>query len=612
VNFFPLKFKIFLVLFGVPLVCLGIYVGLAVQTLKKDKLAYVYDLASVSTQILVQQIRSEYKMAVTLSQPALQEHIRTGSFGPLTQSLILNQERILFIAAHRLGHGLVEDQPKDLVERSSGELSRLRKSHPDYQSTLLSYSDSEENLIVLDESRWILLKTFTNGAQTWLYIVCLSTEPILASFQANPNTNNFWINNKNQINLASDEKYASAVKDFLTKEPSVSVNGQKAAESRALETRRWTSDLGPLLVSQLPTGIASSKVLTLVPEEQALKSLTILVRDSLLLGLLILCLAIILAIALSRLLTNPLAQLTLATKKISDGDFSFHLSPTTRDEIGHLTLAFNSMTQEISRLIIEASEKARMAKELAIAQAVQETLFPKREFHQNGVDICGYYEPASEVGGDWWYYNTSGDRIYLWLGDATGHGAPAALITSAARAVASVVENFNLEPTQILRFLNQAIYSTSKGKVQMTFVAACLDTKTGEFTYAIASHEPPYYLPHRESFTREDLFPLNTINSPRLGENPETIFLQDSLVLKPGDKILFYTDGLTDLASPSGDPLSERALLKFVVESQKLLPSARQLSLAISEQVISHRQASPLVDDLTYFVVEFARQELRS
>lgn len=117
----------------------------------------------------------------------------------------------------------------------------------------------------------------------------------------------------------------------------------------------------------------------------------------------------------------------------------------------------------------ETAEKARMESELQTAKTVQETLFPAFQNTFENLQIAGHYEPASECGGDWWYYYKTNNKIILCIGDATGHGAPAALITSAARSAASVTENLNLEAHQIMHYLNKAIYDVSRGRVMMDF-----------------------------------------------------------------------------------------------------------------------------------------------
>src|SRR5690606_10878260 len=149
---------------------------------------------------------------------------------------------------------------------------------------------------------------------------------------------------------------------------------------------------------------------------------------------------IIIGVFASNTLTSAIRNLAEATSKVMDGDFSVRVEPKSGDEIGALAQSFNKMTEEVSRLMEKTAENARMEAELKTAHTVQATLFPQNEAHLGPIAIYGKSEPASECGGDWWHCSHIGNKVYGWIGDATGHGVPAALLTSAARAVASVIE----------------------------------------------------------------------------------------------------------------------------------------------------------------------------
>src|SRR5690606_30411398 len=148
----------------------------------------------------------------------------------------------------------------------------------------------------------------------------------------------------------------------------------------------------------------------------------------------------------------------------------------------------------------------------------------------------------SECGGDWWSYSRIGNKIFLYIGDATGHGAPAALITSAATSAAAVMETMpDITPGRALTILNRAIHQTSKGSIMMTFFVASIDLDNNTFTYSSASHDPPYLLRRTgEKLGRKDLTPLNEVNGPRLGDRKDFIYDEASLEFNPGDLLFFY------------------------------------------------------------------------
>ena len=251
-----------------------------------------------------------------------------------------------------------------------------------------------------------------------------------------------------------------------------------------------------------------------------------------------------------------------------------------------------------------------MEAELATAHTVQDTLFPKNDALLNNLSIYGKSVPASECGGDWWHYSKIGDKVYLWIGGATGHGVPAALLTSAARAVASVIEGIdNVTPGEALTILNKAIYSTSKGQMMMTFFIACFDTKKQTMTYSNASHDPPFMVSHEVQGApkRRDYNPLMDINNSRLGEVPTTTYKNHTIPFREGDKIVFYTDGVIDVKSPEGDSYGERRFIRSLKAINELGP-AGTIDNAFNE-MNQYRVDTPLDDDVTLVMVEFEKDK---
>ena len=198
------------------------------------------------------------------------------------------------------------------------------------------------------------------------------------------------------------------------------------------------------------------------------------------------------------------------------------------------------MAAEIKRLLSETAEKARMESELKTAQVVQSTLFPTGDLVHSDLEIRGFYQSASECGGDWWFYSEVGSKVYFWIGDATGHGVPAALVTSAAKSAAGILEKFpDLPLDRVMELFNSAIYGTSHGTVMMTFFLGCFDRDSMQFEYCNASHDPPFLMRPQEGkkLKKKDLTPLMEKIGKRLGETPDSQYEKVSIDLSPGDRI---------------------------------------------------------------------------
>lgn len=360
-----------------------------------------------------------------------------------------------------------------------------------------------------------------------------------------------------------------------------------------------------LLASYYKTAQGQLWAVTLVPKAQALSAVDTLIWKSAFFFLVLICGTVIISLFAANGLTGSLSDLFRATKRVAEGKFDIRVKVNSSDEVGSLAESFNAMAGEVSRLIGETAQKARMESELKTAQTVQETLFPSNYSEAEGTYVVGFYEPASECGGDWWFHNVIGGKLFIWMGDATGHGAPAALITSAARSATSILEGMNLGPAQALELLNKAIYDVSKGQIMMTFFIASYDPRSRVLTYSNASHEAPYLIRKKDGeLKKRDLITLNEVNNPRLGQDRGSKYEEASIEFLPGDRMLVYTDGVTDLRSPKDEPLGERAFIKMILELNQGFPPITTVMDGISQKFNAHRRRAPLVDDLTYFMVQ--------
>ena len=132
------------------------------------------------------------------------------------------------------------------------------------------------------------------------------------------------------------------------------------------------------------------------------------------------------------------------------------------------------------------------------------------------------------------------------IGDATGHGTASALMTSAAQSFCSIISDLldtqELETNQILNLANNSIYSSSKGKIMMTFFVAVIDFEKGTIKYSNAGHNAPLLVSQDSS----KVSPLMA-SGRRLGESlNEKSFESAEKPFSPGDKLVLYTDGLIE------------------------------------------------------------------
>lgn len=309
-----------------------------------------------------------------------------------------------------------------------------------------------------------------------------------------------------------------------------------------------------------------------LPQEDAFAATTRLIKRSAQYGLFILGAAMLLSVFLARPLTAQLELLFGMTQEIAKGNFSQRVNVKGSDEVSALSDSVNDMADKIVLYMEQMKEKARLENEVAVAQLVQSSFFPKGATSTDDHQVFGYIEPASECGGDWWGILDLGDWRLFFIADATGHGVPAALLTATINCCKSSLE-FMLEarpdlasrPDEILRYMNHAVSEAGK-EIQVTCFVGSLNRRTKEFVYSNASHTPPLlFAPVEGTLAKDHFVPLIDANGPRLGQTQNANFAVQALTLKKSDTIFFYTDGITEAEDPAGTRWGERRLIKSLI-----------------------------------------------
>jgi PAS domain S-box-containing protein len=217
-----------------------------------------------------------------------------------------------------------------------------------------------------------------------------------------------------------------------------------------------------------------------------------------------------------------------------------------RDEEGQ-PLYWLGVQYDVTQQKREAQERERIEQELRIARLIQQTLLPKALPELSGYDIAAYYQPAREVGGDFYDFLLLQDGcLGLVMGDATGKGMPAALVMAAARSMLRAVAQSSDSPAEVLKRANEALVADIPPKMFVTCFYAVLDPETGRLRYANAGHDLPYL---RHGGDTEEL----RARGMPLGLMPGMGYEQKELVLEAGDSVFFYSDGLVEAHDPEGE-----------------------------------------------------------
>src|SRR5215212_7616826 len=149
------------------------------------------------------------------------------------------------------------------------------------------------------------------------------------------------------------------------------------------------------------------------------------------------------------------------------------------------------------RLEQEISERARIEQELRVARRIQQASLPPEVPELEGWQITPYYQPAREVGGDFYdFHPLSEGRLGLVVGDATGKGVPAALVMSTTcgmlQAISQALDSSSSSPGEVLERVNETLVTRIPSNMFVTCFYAILDPKSGSLSYANAGHDLPY------------------------------------------------------------------------------------------------------------------------
>jgi serine phosphatase RsbU (regulator of sigma subunit)/ketosteroid isomerase-like protein len=224
-------------------------------------------------------------------------------------------------------------------------------------------------------------------------------------------------------------------------------------------------------------------------------------------------------------------------------------------------------------------ERERVEQELRVARSIQQASLPKEVPELEGWQISPLYQPAREVGGDFYdFHLLSEGRLGLVVGDATGKGVPAALVMSTTcgmlRAVSQALDSSS--PGEMLERVNEALVPSIPDNMFVTCFYAILDPNSGSLRYANAGHDVPYL--NRNSAAEE----LRARGMP-LGLMPQMSYEENEIVLDAGEAVLLYSDGLVEAHDPRGEMFGFPRLRELVAEHGE----KRSLEEALLEELYS-------------------------
>lgn len=321
-----------------------------------------------------------------------------------------------------------------------------------------------------------------------------------------------------------------------------------------------------------------------------------------------LVLAGLLVVVQSNRITRPLSVLTRKVMQLAAGDLNARSTGQAAGagrEVRTLGVVFNHMAERIKVLLEDVRVKAQLEREMSLARTVQETLSPGREALQIGpLRIAGLVVTADACGGDWWFRAPLDEqRVAIGIGDVTGHGLSTALVaTSATSGFASAMtmrEPDQLNSQVLISALNITLAHLGRSEYQMSSALAVIDTQTGFIDYAAGGH------PAAAVFNRvSGQFASLPARGPLLGASVTSQYSSRQAQLRPGDIVVWYSDGLTESRDAGGKLYGNQRLSAAIQANSQL--SAEGLRDAILADVRAFSAGQPQRDDITVVVAEFS------
>jgi HAMP domain-containing protein len=303
-------------------------------------------------------------------------------------------------------------------------------------------------------------------------------------------------------------------------------------------------------------------------------------------------------------LSRAVNRLSRATEAVRRGDFRVRIPARRRDQVGELQRSFNEMAGNLETSVAAAAQKELLEKELALARNLQKSLLPSDLPAGGGVEFATLFEPSAAIGGDYFdVLRLAEDELAVIIADVSGHGLSSGLRMAMLKAALLILVEETREPEQILQRLDAVVRSNTESRFFVTATLGLFDVRSGVLRLINAGHPPTYRV--RGSEVEEILLPSSPLGG--LGHR----YSQATLTLRPGDSVVWLSDGLIEATDAAGEPFGydnvERALAGPAETARETAAEIRDRLLAA---IGRHAGDQPLSDDRTLMVMRWGGPQM--
>ena len=251
--------------------------------------------------------------------------------------------------------------------------------------------------------------------------------------------------------------------------------------------------------------------------------------------------------------------------------------------------------REIADGLAARRQDRKQQRERDEARLIQRALLPSSLPELDRLRIATSWRPADGVGGDCFDVITSGDRLGIAIADVAGKGMPAALLMSNLQAAVRAFASDDADPASICASVNRLLCRHMVSGRFVTFCFAWLDPARGSLAYANAGHNPPLLVGADGRVDR--LAEAGVV----MGIFPDAAYATASRPLATGDRLLFFTDGITEAHDAAGDEFGEERLAAAAVAARGCSAEALKQHLAATLDAFT---GGTFDDDATLITIE--------
>ena len=589
-----LSTKIILSLVFFTTVAVFIILYISIGTVKKDKMAFVFDTNSKEVFYRAQIIKNEFdKKSSAVKLKFENSNFETSDFKQTHE----NDNSLVYLEIFKISQGNGESLKKFTL--AANQYSNLISDIFKNELLTRAISDQQSKGVSAYENYFIIWEKFNIKEDSALVVYSFKSEEIekmkneitdkkYIIFDSKQNILSLINTNKSEIEKLIDLFNIKYDEFFKT------INSS-AILKKDHQNNGW-------IISFAQLGFMDIYISSMQSEEKAFSFLRYIYINSSLLFLMIFSVIIVFGLLSTKLIVKRLNELTRVAEQLSLGHLDQEIKSSGSDEVGTLAKTFSIMIVKIKELISQVADKARMENELKTAQIVQSTFFSRYELDNELVRIKSKAFFASECGGDWWSFEESEDVVWIWIADATGHGAPAALLTSAIRSASFLIEKMNLTLPEVMKSLNETIFRVSNGNMALTCFLCRIDKKNKILEFANAAHNPPIWVSNKKS---NDIHFLDfeSKNFRRIGHKADSVYDSEKIKLESGQRFILYTDGIYEIENEKGRALKERDLVRALKEANQCEEFENFFNTFLGKMHIDREDIS-LKDDFSLIIIE--------